>query len=121
MKNFSVKNSVIKRVFNSNKHSKIVSSPLKPDCKTNIINLDTKDKTTIFQKIKNQISDFREFCADVRHGWRRNCVYVKCGDEWVRERDIPNCAKGFEEEYLIRKPFRKDKIIDAKTYYEDKW
>lgn len=121
MKIFSVKNLGIKRVFNSNKTSKIVSSPLKLDGKSNIINSNAKDKTSIFQKIKKKISDFKEFCADVRHDWRRNYVYIKCGDEWVRDCDVPNCAKGFEEEFLIRKPFRKDKIIDAKTYYEDKW
>ena len=121
MINFSVNNSGLKRFFNSTKKSKIVYNSLKCTGSSDAIRHDKKMRISFFAKLKNKILGFKEFCSELRHDLRRNFVYIKCGDEWVRDRDVPSCAKGFEQEFLIRKPFRKDKIIDAKTYYEDKW
>ena len=79
-------------------------------------------KKTLIEKIKDIKEDIKEYFRYKRITRRREYVYVKRGDEWIKERTLPNSCKGFpEDEYLIRRPFRKDKIIDTKTYIENKW
>ncbi len=79
-------------------------------------------KKTFVEKIKEIKEDIKEYFRYKRLSRRSEYLYVKRGDEWIKERTLPNSCKGFpEDEYLIRRPFRKDKIIDTKTYLEDKW
>lgn len=107
------------------KRAKTVSNPLNKNLHTNTLTPGPAARKTFVEKIKQKIADFKEFWAELkeinRNIKRHRSVYVKFGDEWVREHDIPNIAKGEYDEYLIRRPFRKDKIIDAKTYFECNW